>query len=183
MVRPTNFIKEVPRGGEGTGGTGDVGAAVGSTGGTYFLVGCGVGGSTGAAVGTVEFGAIVGTVELGAIVGTVEFGAIVGTVEFGATVGTVELGAGVGTMVEFGEAVGTVSFFCAGADANETAKTRAVATIRDLFIAYFALVSKRGWKEKNREQQRYRTVGVSSVWADLLMTCSSLLGVGGPSGL
>jgi hypothetical protein len=94
-------------------------------------VGCGVGGSTGAAVGTVELGAIVGTVELGAIVGTVEFGA---------TVGTVELGAGVGTMVEFGEAVGTVSFFCA--DANETAKTRAVATIRDLFIAFFALVSK-----------------------------------------
>jgi hypothetical protein len=162
MVRPTNFIKEVPRGGEGTGGTGDVGAAVGSTGGTYFLVGCGVGGSTGAAVGIVELGAGVGTVELGAIVGTVEFGAIVGTVEFGAIVGTVELGAGVGTMVEFGETVGTtVSFFCA--DANETAKTRAVATIRDLFIAFFALVSKRGWKEKNREQQRYRTVGVSSV--------------------
>ena len=157
MVRPTNFIKEVPRGGEGTGGTGDVGAAVGSTGGSYFLVGCGVGGSTGAAVGTVELGAGVGTVELGAIVGTVEFGAIVGTVE---------LGAGVGTMVEFGEAVGTVSFFCA--DANETAKTRAVATIRDLFIAFFAL---KYCKQEGIERKEQRAAEVQNGGSVIMLTC------------
>ena len=91
------------------------------------------------------------SVELGAGVGTVELGAGVGTVELGAMVGTVELGAGVGTIVEFGEAVGTVSFFCA--DANETAKTRAVATIRDLFIVFFrtGIYKQEGMERKERE--------------------------------